>query len=126
MTTALATLGLAESRKRGSHSVQRRVPYCILTLERITSENLATAIAAARQIFPYETHAEGFWPEVAYKMAIEQQNPRFAYYLARDSKKIVGITGHDPAEDGQPEMWLGWFGVLPARSDKKDMAQQFY
>jgi GNAT superfamily N-acetyltransferase len=118
MTTALTTPRLAENRERGSHSVQRRVPYRILTLERITSENLAKAIAAAWQIFPYETHAEGFWPEVAYKMAIEQQNPRFSYYLARDTEKIVGITGHDPAEHGQPEMWLGWFGVLPAERRK--------
>jgi GNAT superfamily N-acetyltransferase len=89
-----------------------------LTLERITSENLAKAIATAWQIFPYERHAEGFWPELTYKMAIEQQNPRFAYYLARDTKKIVGITGHYPARYGQPKMWLGWFGVLPAERRK--------
>jgi GNAT superfamily N-acetyltransferase len=89
-----------------------------LTLERITSENLAKAIAAAWQIFPYETHAEGFWPEVTYKMAIEQHNPRFAYYVARDTEKIVGITGHYPAKYGQPKMWLGWFGVLPAERRK--------
>jgi GNAT superfamily N-acetyltransferase len=93
-------------------------PHRILTLERITAKNLAKAIAAAWQIFPYETHAEGFGPEIAYKMAIEQRNSRFAYYLARDNEKTVGITGHDPAEDGQPEMWLGWFGVLPAERRK--------
>ena len=98
--------------------MQRFVPHRILTLERITSKNLAKAIAAAWQIFPYETHAQGFWPEIAYKMAIEQRSSRFAYYLARDNEKIVGITGHDPAEDGQAEMWLGWFGVLPAERRK--------
>jgi len=108
----------AENCKRGGYSMQRFAPHRILTLERITSKNLAKAIAAAWEIFPYETHAEGFWPEVAYKMAIEQRNPRFAYYLARDTEKIVGITGHDPAEDGQPEMWLGWFGVLPMERRK--------
>jgi GNAT superfamily N-acetyltransferase len=118
MTTEPTTSRLTENRERGSHSMQRLVPHRILTLERITSENLAKAIAAAWLIFPYETHAEGFWPEVAYKMAIEQQNPRFAYYLARDTEKIVGITGHDPAEDGEPEMWLGWFGVLPTERRK--------
>jgi GNAT superfamily N-acetyltransferase len=118
LTTKTITPRLSENCKCDSHSVQRLVPHRILTFEQITFENLAQAIAAAWQIFPYEIHAEGFWPEVAYKMAIEQQNPRFAYYLARDSEKIVGITGHDPAEDGQPEMWLGWFGVLPAERRK--------
>jgi len=108
----------AKTRKRRGYSMQRFVSHRILTLERITSKNLAKAIAAAWEICPYETHAEGFWPEVAYKMAIEQRNPRFAYYLARDTEKIVGITGHDPAEDGQPEMWLGWFGVLPTERRK--------
>src|SRR5215475_3002678 len=103
LTTVPATRRFAENRERGSHSVQRLVPHRILTLERITSKNLAKAIAAAWKIFPYETHADGFWPEVAYKMAIKQQNPRFAYYLARDTEKIVGITGHDPVEDGEPE-----------------------
>ena len=118
MPTTPRTPRFAKTRKRRGYSMQRFVSHRILTLERITSKNLGKAIAAAWQIFPYETHAEGFWPEVAYKMAIEQRNPRFAYYLARDTEKIVGITGHDPAEDGQPEMWLGWFGVLPMERRK--------
>lgn len=117
MTTRLLTPRLTDSRKCGSHSIGR-VPHRIVTLDRITSQNLAKAVATAWQIFPYETHAEGFWPEVAYKMAIEQRNPRFVYYLARDTEKIVGITGHDPTEDEQTEMWLGWFGVLPAERRK--------
>lgn len=118
MTTAPTMPRPAENRERRNYSVDRRVPYRILTLERITSKNLAMAIAAAWEIFPYEGHDQGFWPEVAYKMAIRQQNPRFAYYLARDTTRIVGITGHDPAEGGEPEMWLGWFGVLPAERQK--------
>jgi GNAT superfamily N-acetyltransferase len=117
-TTEPTTPRITKNRERGTHSMARLVPHRVLTLEQITSKNLAKAIAAAWQIFPYETHAEGFWPEVAFKMAIAQRNSRFAYYLARDSDKIVGITGHDPAEDGQPEMWLGWFGVLPAERRK--------
>ena len=118
MTTPISTPHLAKNREGDSRAVQRLVPHRILTLERITSANLAEAIAAAWQIFPYEGHAEGFRPEVAYKMAIKRQNPRFAYYLARDTEKIVGITGYDPAEAGQTEMWLGWFGVLPTERRK--------
>lgn len=94
------------------------VPYRTLTLERITSKNLRKAIAAAWQIFPYEAKGKRFWPEIAFKMALKERNSRFAYYLARDAEKIVGITGHDPAENEQAEMWLGWFGVLPAERRK--------
>lgn len=118
MTTATQTLRLAEDAQRGSHSVQRLVPHRTLTLQQITSKNLARAIAAAWQIFPYETHAEGFWPEVAYKEALAEQNPRFQYYLARDGETLVGITGHYPPEDGQPQIWLGWFGVVPSERRK--------
>ena len=110
MTTAPTMPRPAENRERRNYSVHRLVPYRILTLERITSKNLAMAIAAAWEIFPYEGHDQGFWPEVAYKMAIRQQNPRFAYYLARDTTRIVGITGHDPAEGwGAGNVaWLVW------------------
>lgn len=118
MNAAPATPALANAAQRGSHCVQRLVPHRTPTLKQITSENLALAIAAAWQIFPYETHAEGFWPEVAYKMAIEHQNPRFQYYLASDGETLVGISGHYPPEDGQPQIWLGWFGVLPSERRK--------
>jgi GNAT superfamily N-acetyltransferase len=87
-------------------------------LQQITSENLARAIETAWQIFPGEIHAEGFWPEVAYKMAIEENNPRFAYYLALDRESVVGITGHYPPAGGKPQIWLGWFGVLPNKRRK--------
>lgn len=88
-----------------------------LKLEEITSKNLGGAIAAAREIFPYEIHADGFWPEVAFKMAIKEQNPHFKYYLACIDGAIVGITGHYPSEDGS-EIWIGWFGVIPSQRGK--------
>ena len=86
-----------------------------IELQQITAENLAVAVVAAREIFPYEVHDDGFWPEVAYKMSITEQNPRFRYYLAIHEGLVVGITGHYPPEDGRPEIWLGWFGVLPSK-----------
>lgn len=84
-----------------------------MQLTKITADNLAEAVAVAREIFPYEIHKDGFWPEVAYKMAIEEQKENFAYYLATANGKVVGITGHYPPEDGKPEIWLGWYGVRP-------------
>ena len=89
-----------------------------MILEQITAANLERAIETARQIFPSEIHAEGFWPEVAYKMAIEENNPRFAYYLAFNCESVVGITGHYPPAGGKPQIWLGWFGVLPNKRRK--------
>lgn len=90
----------------------------------ITSENLALAVEMARKIFPYETHADGFWPELAYKLSIQEGNPRFRYYLActeaQAGQIYVGITGHYPPEHppAHPEIWLGWFGVLPMERRK--------
>lgn len=118
MNAAPTTPALANDAQRGSHWQQRLVPHRTINLSPITSENLARAIAAAWQIFPYETHAEGFWPEVAYNMAIAEQDPQFKYYLATDGETLVGITGHYPPEDGQPQIWLGWFGVLPSERRK--------
>lgn len=83
-----------------------------MILETITNNNLQSAIDIAKQIFPYEIHADGFWPEVAYKMSIEEKDPYFKYYLATERGSIIGITGHYKEDDG---MWLGWFGVIPAR-----------
>jgi GNAT superfamily N-acetyltransferase len=85
-----------------------------MQLTKISSDNLTEAVEVAREIFPYEIHKDGFWPEVAYKMAIEEQKPNFAYYLASDGGMVVGITGHYPPEDGKAEIWLGWYGVIPA------------
>ena len=87
-----------------------------MTLEKITLENLTEAIAAAHEIFPYETHADGFWPEKAYRESIEKHWDNFAYYLAKTGGEIVGITGHYPPEDGSPEMWVRWFGDPPGFS----------
>ena len=84
-------------------------------LEKITESNLNEAVEIAKLVFPYESHADGFWPEVAYKMAIEEQNERFAYYIAKNNGISLGITGHYPPDDNNPNnVWLGWFGIIPA------------
>ena len=86
----------------------------MIALKPITNINLKTAIKVAREIFPYEVHKDGFWPEVAYKQSLEEKVPQFRYYLAYSKGKIVGITGHYPPDDTSSEMWLGWFGVRPS------------
>jgi GNAT superfamily N-acetyltransferase len=84
----------------------------VVFLQKITAENLSTAVSSAREIFPNEQHGDVFWPEGAYERSIANQDPKFAYYLAvNTSGDVVGITGHYSQED---ELWLGWFGVRPA------------
>ena len=90
------------------------MPLCDMKLEKITTENLETAIQVAREIFPYEIHAGEFWPEAGYKEAIALNQCNFAYYLVYVEREVVGITGHYSPEDGKPEIWIGWFGVRPA------------
>jgi GNAT superfamily N-acetyltransferase len=84
-----------------------------MIFEKINSKNLNEAIKAAKEIFPYEYHDGEFWPEAAYKEAIEKSWYNFAYFVAKVNGEIVGITGFYPPEDDEPEMWLGWFGARP-------------
>ncbi|MDX6766417.1 MAG: GNAT family N-acetyltransferase [Candidatus Methylacidiphilales bacterium] len=85
-----------------------------MKLEKVTTENVGQAIAAAREIFPYEIHADGFWPENAYRDSIRKGHPNFAYYLAKMDGDVVGITGHYPPGSLGREIWVGWFGIRPA------------
>lgn len=81
----------------------------------ITPDNLSLATEVAREIFPYEVHADGFWPAKAYAESIAVNRPRFKYYLVADGfSDVVGITGHYPPDDDKPELWLSWFGVRPS------------
>lgn len=81
-----------------------------IVLQPITAANLADAVAVARIVFPYEVHADGFWPEIAYRESIAAQDPRLLYYVVYEGDEIVGITGHYPEN---ARMGLGWFGVIP-------------
>jgi GNAT superfamily N-acetyltransferase len=85
-----------------------------MILEKISSENLAVALAAATAIFPYEVREGKLSLAPAYLEAIEKDWPHFAYYLVLDCGHLVGITGHYPPKDEFTEIWLGWFGVMPS------------
>lgn len=84
-----------------------------MTLIKITNKNVGVAIDAAWQIFPYEVHNGVFWPKYAYNESIQENNDRFAYYLAYHNYSLVGITGHYPDDEDYEKMWVGWFGILP-------------
>ncbi len=83
-----------------------------IRLDPIEPENLEQAVAIAQEIFPYEVHPEGgFWPETAYKMAIEAKDPKWVYHIVKCGMTAVGITGHYPDDDEPNTLWLGWFGI---------------
>ena len=88
-------------------------PSEIMTLEKVNPDNLALALATAKAVFPYELRDGKMSMEEAYVEAIGKDWPHFAYYIAKDEGRIIGITGHYPPEDDSKEIWLGWFGVLP-------------
>jgi len=84
-----------------------------MRLEKITNANLELAIKIAKEIFPYEIHDGKFWPESAYKEAIDKNWFNFTYFIAYHELSPVGITGYYPPDDDKPDIWVGWFGVLP-------------
>jgi GNAT superfamily N-acetyltransferase len=85
-----------------------------VTLKEVNTDNLPLAVSLARKVFPYEIHSDGFWPELAYKMSIAENDPNFKYYIAFQNNEPVGISGHYSEREKNPvEIWLGWFGVVP-------------
>jgi GNAT superfamily N-acetyltransferase len=85
-----------------------------MRLEKVTAENLAVAMATARTIFPNEVHADGHWPELAYRESLAKPFPNFSYFLGYQGANLIGCTGFYPDEKQANVMWLGWFGVLPS------------
>lgn len=83
-----------------------------MKFKEITNSNLKKSISIARKIFPNEIHSVGFWPELAYKMSILDENVNFKYYTCLIKNKIVGITGYYPDNKDKKLIWLGWFGVI--------------
>lgn len=58
------------------------------------------------------------FPEWLLKACIEENNPAWACFIAMSAGQVVGITAHYADLDGCPEMWLGYFGVLPSMRNK--------
>jgi len=63
-----------------------------MKLEKITYDNFDSAISIAKSIFPYEIKKNGKLSfESAYIESIKENDPRFAYYIAKSGDLILGI-----------------------------------
>lgn len=82
-----------------------------IIFEKITKQNLDEAIILARTLFPHDVHDGEFWPESAFRSSLRGKT--FEYFIVRDGKTAVGVTGYYKDRDKHSVYWIGWDGILP-------------
>ena len=76
-----------------------------MTLERITENNLDTAVRVQQELFPGESGKANFEESLVPRSG-------FAYYLICQNGDCAGIIGIYRYPEDPGSAWLGWFGIL--------------
>lgn len=84
----------------------------MITFEKITSNNLATAIKIQSELFPKYSAAQN------YKESIEE-NSNYEYFILKLDEQIIGIIGIYHYPQYPDSAWLGWFGIKKNYRRKK-------
>ena len=79
--------------------------YGIMTLEKITKDNIGYAIQIQESLFPGESGRANFEDSLAAASG-------YGYYLIYEDGTCVGVIGLYNYPEDPESAWLGWFGIL--------------
>ena len=77
----------------------------MMTLERITADNIDYAAEIQAELFPKYSGRKNYEDSLA-------ENSRLEYWLVYEDGACVGITGLYSYPEYPESAWLGWFGIL--------------
>lgn len=76
----------------------------MIYLERITADNLETAVAVQEELFPLESGRLNFEESLS-------GGSSFSYFLINEADECVGVIGIYSYPEDRESGWLGWFGI---------------